>query len=606
VKPLISICIPTYNRAHYLRDAIESALAQTYPHLEVIVSDNASTDETMDLLATYADDPRVKVFRNEENVGIHRNFWRAIQRSNGTYLSMLCSDDVLLPDFIDDAYAYLERHRESVDVVYGSVLYTDKDLKPRSMGSCAGHVPCAYAGGRNEFRELLRMTHMRWQTTLFPRELFDRFGRFDESLHAQNDWEYYLRLAAGDIRFGYLPKAYALIRQHTEQMSSEGGFVGTMRELDDYLDILERYLHDEHRWRFHGIERTLLAHIERWSEHLKQQYPQAFTLDLRLRIAAYIARLRASIEAPPPLQPHERPRVSVILPTTGQRLHALQRALASLARQTYRDFEIIVVQNGSESLEPWLKTFQLGVSLRCVTVAPGIAPGTARNIGLKLAAGELITYLDDDNCYQPEHLSNLVALIDASGSNTVFSAARLRIAAPTTDQLQSSAVYDDILATPAGQMRLLVANAIPLNAVLHRITEIERCGGFPEGIGILEDWLFLLSLTRQARLPRHPAPTVDIIAEPSLMGSQLVALGPPHYLGTLDAIYRATQIEDPRILSLRSEHRARVESLLGRWDELRQSPEGVARLLSGFAGAELPERFGAKRPLDSSPRSATR
>jgi lambda repressor-like predicted transcriptional regulator len=101
VKPLVTIGIPTYNRADgYLKETLESALAQTYPNVEVVVADHCSPDATRAVVASYAD-PRVRYFRHEPGMKPNDNFNFCLQQANGTYFLLLHDDDKIDPDFID-------------------------------------------------------------------------------------------------------------------------------------------------------------------------------------------------------------------------------------------------------------------------------------------------------------------------------------------------------------------------------------------------------------------------------------------------------------------------------------------------------------------------
>ena len=100
-QPLVSITIPTYNRADsYLRGAIESALGQTYPHVEVLVADNASTDATPEVVGAF-DDSRLRYVRHEENIGPFRNSQFCLDTARGEFIYMLHDDDLVDPDFLD-------------------------------------------------------------------------------------------------------------------------------------------------------------------------------------------------------------------------------------------------------------------------------------------------------------------------------------------------------------------------------------------------------------------------------------------------------------------------------------------------------------------------
>jgi glycosyltransferase involved in cell wall biosynthesis len=101
-NPLVSILVPVYNRQTLVAVAIESALSQTYPNIEVIVSDNCSSDETPKVVETYARrDQRVRYFRNDENLGPVKNWMKCLEYSKGEYIKFLFSDDWLEPSAVE-------------------------------------------------------------------------------------------------------------------------------------------------------------------------------------------------------------------------------------------------------------------------------------------------------------------------------------------------------------------------------------------------------------------------------------------------------------------------------------------------------------------------
>lgn len=98
--PLVTIGMPTYNRANgYLREALESALAQTYSNLEIVISDNGSTDNTESVVRSYLD-PRIRFFRQQPPVSPNDNFNFCLQQASGAYFLMLHDDDKIDPDFV--------------------------------------------------------------------------------------------------------------------------------------------------------------------------------------------------------------------------------------------------------------------------------------------------------------------------------------------------------------------------------------------------------------------------------------------------------------------------------------------------------------------------
>jgi glycosyltransferase involved in cell wall biosynthesis len=99
-RPLVTIGIPTYNRADYLQQALRSALDQTYPNLEIIVSDNCSTDATAAVVAGFAD-PRIRRFRQPTNIGGQNNVNFCLSQAWGAYFLLLHDDDLIDPDFVE-------------------------------------------------------------------------------------------------------------------------------------------------------------------------------------------------------------------------------------------------------------------------------------------------------------------------------------------------------------------------------------------------------------------------------------------------------------------------------------------------------------------------
>jgi glycosyltransferase involved in cell wall biosynthesis len=124
--PLVSIVIPTYNRAAFFAEALHSAVAQTYPNVEIIVADDASTDATPEVCQAYAGDPRVKIHRHENNLGPNGNWQYGLQVAAGAYVGILADDDVHEPTFVERLMAPVQRD-PSLDVVFSDHWIVDAD-----------------------------------------------------------------------------------------------------------------------------------------------------------------------------------------------------------------------------------------------------------------------------------------------------------------------------------------------------------------------------------------------------------------------------------------------------------------------------------------------
>lgn len=119
-KELVSILIPVYNRENLVAESICSALRQTRANVEVVIVDNASTDNTWAICQDFAArDSRVRIFRNESNIGPVRNWRRCMELARGTYGKILFSDDMMAPDFLEKSLPYLQD--ETVGFVFSSI-----------------------------------------------------------------------------------------------------------------------------------------------------------------------------------------------------------------------------------------------------------------------------------------------------------------------------------------------------------------------------------------------------------------------------------------------------------------------------------------------------
>lgn len=131
-NPLVSICMPTFNKAEYLAEAVNSALNQTYKKIEVVVFDDGSTDSTHTLLDYFTEkDPKRfhHLFVLAGNIGIAKARNNAVAASNGDFIAVMDSDDIMAPDRIKDAIKAFKKD-PTLDFVYTSYLQGDENGKP--------------------------------------------------------------------------------------------------------------------------------------------------------------------------------------------------------------------------------------------------------------------------------------------------------------------------------------------------------------------------------------------------------------------------------------------------------------------------------------------
>ncbi|NTU92938.1 MAG: glycosyltransferase family 2 protein [Chlorobiaceae bacterium] len=99
-KPLVSVAVPLYNNERFIAETIESVLAQTMPDFELLVYDDHSTDRSLEIARSYSD-PRIRIVTSDRNLGPEGNWNRAVSQVGGTYVKLLCADDLLFPECLE-------------------------------------------------------------------------------------------------------------------------------------------------------------------------------------------------------------------------------------------------------------------------------------------------------------------------------------------------------------------------------------------------------------------------------------------------------------------------------------------------------------------------
>jgi glycosyltransferase involved in cell wall biosynthesis len=231
--PKLSVLVPTFERVAWLKECLDSLVASSQD-CEIVVSDNASSDGTPDLVRSYAD-PRVVYVRQPENIGGLANFEHLLAIARGEYLCLFGDDDRLLPGGLDRKVTLLDR-RPDVDLVYSPWHRIDTAGKTLGTVRWPGLLPHAYAGGRDEFLDLLATSYIMLQAVVFRRALYDEEGGFERrvgpgrstDLVCSHDWQMLLRYVRGR-RTAFLAEPTVAIRYHesnaTSQNVRDGHFV---------------------------------------------------------------------------------------------------------------------------------------------------------------------------------------------------------------------------------------------------------------------------------------------------------------------------------------------------------------------------------------------
>jgi glycosyltransferase involved in cell wall biosynthesis len=200
--PLVSIVTPSYNQGQFIRQTIESVLAQTYPNIEYVVVDGASTDETRQVLESFGDRLR---WISEPDAGQAAAINKGVRLARGQILGYLNSDDVLLPDAIAQVVRHFRAHAEC-DLVYGDADYIDG----------RGDVIGKYSTADYSFDRLMQDCCICQPAAYWRATAAAVVGPFDESLHYAMDYDYWIRADRAGLVIQHMPVTIAQSRLHQD------------------------------------------------------------------------------------------------------------------------------------------------------------------------------------------------------------------------------------------------------------------------------------------------------------------------------------------------------------------------------------------------------
>lgn len=279
-KPLVSICMPTFNGGHYLEEALRSAYAQTYPRLEIVVSDDRSTDATLSILERLrAEAPMPLRVHHHEPSGIGANWNNCVQQAQGTYIKFLFQDDLLAPDCVERMMD-LALTDPCIGLVYSrrNILFDGSDAKQRAWIEQYRTLHRSWAKlfveeGVLEGRTYLRDENFMHQpnnkvgepsAVLLKKECFERVGWFDAHLKQSLDYVYWYQVMRS-YRIGFVDAELATFRLHAEQATQRNAQAAEVIDQDVrkrlYLDQFGSFMHPD-------LYRALLSEVTWYGQGL--------------------------------------------------------------------------------------------------------------------------------------------------------------------------------------------------------------------------------------------------------------------------------------------------------------------------------------------------
>lgn len=239
-NPLVSVGILTYNSSKTVLETLESIKAQTYKNIELIISDDGSKDNSVEVCQKWIDENKDRFVRCEivtvpENTGIPANANRRVQASQGTWIKTCGADDLLAPDCVENFINYVNEHPEA-DVVFAKYqrfnkVFDEKNFE-RISDMDAKWFCSTFKTPEAQYKKLLIRMHCHPVTMFAKRDLLFKI-KYDESIKFSEDAPMWLRLTKSGVLFHYMDKIVAYYR--LSDFSSSGN-----KDLKKVVSIMMR------------------------------------------------------------------------------------------------------------------------------------------------------------------------------------------------------------------------------------------------------------------------------------------------------------------------------------------------------------------------------
>lgn len=245
----VSVIIPTFNRANYIGEAIDSVLSQTYKDYEIVVVDDGSTDNTKEVLKKYSD--KIKyVYQRNRGLSASRN--RGIDESNGEYIGFLDSDDIWLSDKLEKQVDILDQGHNYAFVCSDSYVIDETGKIIKTFGKGIYNY--------ETFESLYEENFVLVLTVLLRRRCLEDVGLFDETLSMSEDYDLWLRIAKR-YKFKHLSSPLSKYRTHSGNMSKKNEVLEreVKKVIDKYettydLSIVRKIIGKARRYYFFGTK----------------------------------------------------------------------------------------------------------------------------------------------------------------------------------------------------------------------------------------------------------------------------------------------------------------------------------------------------------------
>ncbi len=465
--PKVSIIIPVYNGEKYLKYAIDSALSQTYKNLEILVINDGSTDKTDKIAKSYGD--KIKYIK-KENGGVSSALNLGIKEMSGEYFSWLSHDDTYEPDKVEAEIDYLKKHKL---LHKKAIVFSDYYLI-NSKGKIIAESRKDHEEIEKKPEYSLIKGHINGLSLLIPKQAFDDYGFFDTEMVCVQDYEMWRKMAK-TYDFYHIPKLLVSTRYHAKQVSNTSPKVVT--EGNDFYRRAIAEVSPKRMAEIEGSEYSFLMEVAKFHQNTVYKDVAEECKNKANKILEKTKNQTKNI------------KVSIIIPFYN-RADKTERALESIFRQTHKNYEIILVNDGSDENIDNIKKIADLKQIKLINLKKNSGPSTARNIGIKESSGDYIVFLDSDDQFEENKIERQLQYALASNANILHTSylrcmeneEKIIHSGNVTGHCNRKLIYNCPIATPT----VMIKNSWLKNRGVY----------FNESVEIGEDTCFWLELLK--------------------------------------------------------------------------------------------------------------
>ncbi|HVB88286.1 MAG TPA: glycosyltransferase [Candidatus Dormibacteraeota bacterium] len=290
--PAVSVIVPNYNHARFLRRRIDSILAQTFQDFEVILLDDCSTDDSRSILSSYASDPRIRIEFNDANSGNTFKQWnKGVRLARGEYVWIAESDDYAGERFLERLLAVLPRdpavafaHCRSYRVTNGDLLNGFEDTYLQYLGPHGWDADFC-VDGRQECRDYFVFTNSvpNASAVAFRKAVYERVGGADESLVLCGDWKLWAAMALTG-RIAYVSQPLNYYQWHSATLRNKTARASVSVSVPESLQVV-RWILDRVELSEAELTKVYKAHAAGWVPELMSTHRSLAAKSMILRYA---------------------------------------------------------------------------------------------------------------------------------------------------------------------------------------------------------------------------------------------------------------------------------------------------------------------------------